>query len=367
MDIQHLILFCAAQTIILILIFLQKKFRSLPNMILVSIFFLLLLHYVYYYFYYEGAISYGTTLSFSILPLTVLPVSLIYFYCISMIYGKLKLKTKDIIYFSPFIIISLLFIPVATINNPVYYKNISLIAGEILAFSFLAASALIIYRLAEFYQINTLKLKTILSYHKRKTTIVRLFIFLTFIHFLVLAIKVNLGLIFPHITKTFDIINLGFLLALSYINTWVIVSNPKAVIFEDQRVGLGGFKKYEKSGLTKAKAQDKVNKLNQIMEEQKPFLNPDFNLYQFSKISKIPAHTISEILNGLIGQSFSDYANNYRIEEFKLMAAKPRYKNFTILALAHEAGFKSKATFNACFKKFTGQTPSEYIQSLKKE
>jgi AraC-like DNA-binding protein len=45
------------------------------------------------------------------------------------------------------------------------------------------------------------------------------------------------------------------------------------------------------------------------------------------------------------------------------MLVNPKFRHLTNLAIAEEAGFNSKATFNAVFKKQTGQTPSEYIKN----
>ena len=151
---------------------------------------------------------------------------------------------------------------------------------------------------------------------------------------------------------------------LGYAISYVIVSEPKTIQRAEEKIGLGGFKKYEKSKLTRADAEKYVQTLNRIMEDSKPYLDSEFDLAQFSALSKITPHCISETLNGLIGQSFNDYVNNYRVEEFKILAVKEEYKNYTILALAFDAGFKSKATFNAAFKKFTGETPSQYIKKL---
>jgi len=38
-------------------------------------------------------------------------------------------------------------------------------------------------------------------------------------------------------------------------------------------------------------------------------------------------------------------------------------KNFSLLGIAFECGFNSKASFNRAFKKNTGLTPSEYKKS----
>jgi len=46
------------------------------------------------------------------------------------------------------------------------------------------------------------------------------------------------------------------------------------------------------------------------------------------------------------------------------MLSDPKYYNYTLLAIAFEAGFNSKGTFNSFFKATTGCTPSEYRNKL---
>ncbi|MBL8172151.1 MAG: AraC family transcriptional regulator, partial [Acidobacteria bacterium] len=62
-------------------------------------------------------------------------------------------------------------------------------------------------------------------------------------------------------------------------------------------------------------------------------------------------------------QSFTDLINAYRVEDAKRRLLDPTWKHYSILAIAEEAGFSSKSTFNAVFKKHTGQTPSEFRAS----
>jgi len=39
-----------------------------------------------------------------------------------------------------------------------------------------------------------------------------------------------------------------------------------------------------------------------------------------------------------------------------------QHRHLNILGIAYESGFRSKSTFNATFKKITGQAPSEYLK-----
>ncbi|MFA8436978.1 MAG: helix-turn-helix domain-containing protein, partial [Marinifilaceae bacterium] len=70
------------------------------------------------------------------------------------------------------------------------------------------------------------------------------------------------------------------------------------------------------------------------------------------------------IINQGHGLNFNDYINQFRVEEFKRLLQDPQFSKETLLAVAFEAGFNSKTTFNTAFKKFTGMTPSEYRRSL---
>jgi AraC-like DNA-binding protein len=51
------------------------------------------------------------------------------------------------------------------------------------------------------------------------------------------------------------------------------------------------------------------------------------------------------------------------VEEAKELLQDPDKSAYTVLALAEEAGFNSKTAFNTAFKRFTGETPTEYRKS----
>ena len=99
------------------------------------------------------------------------------------------------------------------------------------------------------------------------------------------------------------------------------------------------------------------------MLEEKPFLNSDYSITQLSKEVGIPSRELSKVVNQYLNQNFSDYINNFRVEEFKRLVQDPENRKFSILSMAMEAGFRSKSTFNTAFKKFTGKTPSEYCKN----
>jgi AraC-like DNA-binding protein len=101
------------------------------------------------------------------------------------------------------------------------------------------------------------------------------------------------------------------------------------------------------------------------MKEKKPFLDTQITLAALSKKLNVTPEYLSGILNGKLNRNFFDFINYYRIEEFKRLCRENKNQSYTILGLAWDAGFNSKATFNRVFKNATGMTPGDYLKQCK--
>lgn len=102
------------------------------------------------------------------------------------------------------------------------------------------------------------------------------------------------------------------------------------------------------------------------MENEKPFLDPDFQIVHLAQKLNIPVHHCSFVINNVIGKNFRDWINAYRIEDFMLQHTSKADK-MTIEAIAYECGFKSLSTFYNAFKKETGLIPTAYFSDIKQK
>ena len=103
-------------------------------------------------------------------------------------------------------------------------------------------------------------------------------------------------------------------------------------------------------------------RLEELMSDQKLYTNPDLSLDSLALALDINPKYLSVILNNSVGKNFYDFINHYRIEEVKERLADSKSRNYTIEAIANQAGFRSKSSFNAAFRKQTKMTPREYIR-----
>lgn len=120
--------------------------------------------------------------------------------------------------------------------------------------------------------------------------------------------------------------------------------------------------RYEKNKLKESEAERYKNLLLDYMENEKPFLKNKVSLQEVASAIHIPGHHLSQVLNDKINQNFFDFINGYRIKVLKEKLKDPKNKHLTILGIAYDCGFNSKASFNRIFKKNTGLTPSEYLK-----
>jgi AraC-like DNA-binding protein len=122
--------------------------------------------------------------------------------------------------------------------------------------------------------------------------------------------------------------------------------------------------KYRKSGMDSEKAETQLKALLELMDEQKPYTDPNLTLHQIANQLSVSPHNLSEVINTRLDKSFHDFVNGYRVDEAKNRLVDAKLANQTILAIAYESGFRSKSTFNKIFKKFTGTTPSSFRHDL---
>jgi len=122
--------------------------------------------------------------------------------------------------------------------------------------------------------------------------------------------------------------------------------------------------KYKKSLIQGLSREKIINRLKELMEDEKLYRQFDLKLEEVAARLFITPHQLSEFVNDCMGMNFSSYINGFRVQEAKaLLVEKP---DESTLAIAFQVGFGSKQSFNTTFKHQTGMTPSEYRKSIAK-
>ncbi|MDD7914556.1 helix-turn-helix domain-containing protein [Polaribacter ponticola] len=116
--------------------------------------------------------------------------------------------------------------------------------------------------------------------------------------------------------------------------------------------------KYASKKIKTKEANALVVSLNSVMLEKQFHKNTNVKLIDIAKELQISTHQLSQLLNDNLGKSFAFFINEYRVDEAKQLLKENN--QFTLEAIGFEAGFSSKSSFYATFKKNVGQTPSAF-------
>ncbi len=106
-----------------------------------------------------------------------------------------------------------------------------------------------------------------------------------------------------------------------------------------------------------------ANRVVAEIEENKLYLQKDFSLSELAE--RVNSNTVvtSKAINRVLGISFSDLINEYRIRHSIRLAREEHTQRLTHWALAQESCFGNKVSFYKNFKKCTGHTPKEFLDS----
>ena len=110
-----------------------------------------------------------------------------------------------------------------------------------------------------------------------------------------------------------------------------------------------------------------VKQLEQL-EKKNFFTAKNMSAAKLAVLLKITPRNLSYLLKKHRNEDFYNYLNNIRIEYIsKELKENPKLLNYKIAAISDMCGYSSHSQFATNFKTKTGISPSQYIQSLRKE
>ncbi|MTH97027.1 AraC family transcriptional regulator [Roseibium sp. RKSG952] len=103
--------------------------------------------------------------------------------------------------------------------------------------------------------------------------------------------------------------------------------------------------------------QETAEKLKQVMEDTRLYLDPDLTLRRLARRMAISEKQISSAVNSVYRENLSRYINRFRIEH----ACQLLLEGSSVTAAIHASGFNTKSNFNREFLRVKGMPPSIWL------
>lgn len=273
-----------------------------------------------------------------------------YFYTISLIYQKIKFRQLDLLHLLPFVC-SIVFV--------IFGYPFCQYWGNLLYISIIG------YLIASLYKIRGYK-RVI-----KNTTSIAEQANLSWLRLMLILFSITILMdLFHRIIDYFQITFLDefigfsvFGLVLIFVNTMVYKGLKQPGLFlgiseEDEQIA----SELEQSHLTPVDQTliDQLEKVHTFMLDKRPYLNPSLTIGELAQLLELAPKKLSQMINQIKNQNFSEFINHYRIEAAKERLKYPIDSKETILEVMYDVGFNSKSVFNTLFKKHTGLTPTQY-------
>jgi len=356
----------------------NKANKELPDKILFYWMILMAVNLLVAVFTIKSGYPWKSILAILAAALYVAHFPFLYIYTKSLTAFDFKMTCKQLLHFTPFVLMIVDSLPLLLLSME-QQKQIANTIEKIPWYFIFAELILIvtfiyyIFRTTKLLQKNKQVIKDTFSYEERVDLAWLRHIVIAFISLLLLTIVVfalsDMHLFSVKVTD--EVLYLGLAVIVFYIGYWglkqrKIFYNFEPQLVEDENLTILEKDKIEKSGTEqsakKSETDTMLEPLLHLMKEEKPYLDPELNIVTLSAKLNMHPHKLSKLINSQLHQNFFDFINKYRIEEFNNLALDAEHKQYSILAIAYDAGFNSKASFNRIFKNITGHTPSQYIK-----
>jgi AraC-like DNA-binding protein len=121
--------------------------------------------------------------------------------------------------------------------------------------------------------------------------------------------------------------------------------------------------KYARSGLPAEDAQCLDQRFAQLIDEQRPWLNPSLSVAELALMIGVPARQLSQYVNSRFLMNVPAYLNRCRVQEAARILRESPEKPIKVVMF--EAGFASKNLFHREFQRNMGRSPTAFRESAR--
>ncbi len=136
-----------------------------------------------------------------------------------------------------------------------------------------------------------------------------------------------------------------------YLTSLMVLQRPWVLDLRPRRQGQDSWKQ-------------EATRLTTHLELERPWLRPDLNLGDLAEALGSSDNRLSSVLREGLDTSFYALMNAYRLAEFERLAREPSQLHRSVLELAFEAGFNSKASFYRAFRESHETTPTAFRKTV---
>lgn len=98
------------------------------------------------------------------------------------------------------------------------------------------------------------------------------------------------------------------------------------------------------------------------LDKTQSYLQEDYDLQTLARELNIHPKKLSQAINARGRGSFIDLVNERRVDHAKGLLQSHLSKIYTIESIGRMSGFKSRSAFYRAFKKYTGKTPTKFLE-----
>ena len=373
--------FCALISAYL-LFFNKIGFQSFSDKILATLFLSYSYCVIVFLLISSGWIVHAPFLYKTSAPINYLVPPLAYLYVRSVLYNESKFEKKDFIHLVPFLIITFNYLPIyfSSYNERlevvklviIRYDNNYLIQDGFFSenIQILRPIQSLVYLVLQWKILIDFKKKNITTSFKEHTLMIfkwlkkfNYCISFTNLTFLIFVFGVAYSLANKQpLNEVVLYAAIPISISLLYLSSYLII-NPH-VLAGLPYIGKE-LKNNPKSFIKEVNYELEIATIKSYFEVHKPFLQPSLTIGQLSLSLDLSPKVVSFIINQCLNQNFNDFVNSYRVASLIESMQQGGLKNYTIQALALQAGFANKTSCMNAFKKVHNCTPSQYIANKK--